>query len=224
MLGLFFWSCMFRRILLTYTKSDPDIDGPYVNQQFTPMNCSTIWGAAAPPSSPNPHSVPESGTESLAVAASSSLLLFERSPTGDWDSSTVLRRDTDVLALDWLSPTTIVLGERSGRIILYDTRAKGCSHILTNPFPISKLKRADDPTRLVCAGPQNSLFLYDIRSRNTFSKHAHGHYNDKFFNDQYPGVESRQKRKRMKFTAAANWYVPLVWQKSHDTCMPLPTG
>ncbi|KAL1602521.1 hypothetical protein SLS60_005937 [Paraconiothyrium brasiliense] len=187
--------------------SDPDIDGPYVNQQFTPKNCSTIWGAAAPLVPFASDSVPQSGTETLAVAASSSLLLFERSPAGEWSSSTALQRDTDILALDWLSPTTVVLGERSGKIFLYDTRSKGYSHILTNPFPISKLKRADDPTRLICAGVQDSLSLYDIRSRDTFSQHAQGHYSDKFFNDQYPGFHRRQKRKKMKHTAAANWYV-----------------
>ncbi|KAJ4348653.1 uncharacterized protein N0V89_010031 [Didymosphaeria variabile] len=195
---------------LCIAYNDPDIDGPYVNQQFTPKNCSTIWGAAAPTVPFAPNSIPQSGTESLAVAASSSLLLFERSPTGEWNSSTALQRDTDILALDWLSPTTIILGERSGKILLYDTRSKGHSHILTNPFPISKLKRADDPTRLICAGVQDSLFLYDIRSRDTFSQHAQGHYSDKFFNDQYPGFHRRQKRKKMKHTAAANWSQPIV--------------
>ncbi|KAF2443518.1 hypothetical protein P171DRAFT_415084 [Karstenula rhodostoma CBS 690.94] len=194
----------------TVYLSDPDIDGPYVNQQFTPKNCSTIWGAAAPPFSSSPDSVPQSGTESLAVAAASSLMLFERSPAGDWNSSIALNRNSDVLALDWLSPTTVVLGERSGKILLYDTRSRGSSHILTNPFPITNLKRADDPTRLVCAGVQNSLFLYDIRSRDTFSRHAQGHYNDKFFNDQYPGSENRHKRKKMKFTVAANWSQPIL--------------
>lgn len=138
------------------------------------------------------------------------MMLFERSPAGDWNSSTALHRDSDVLALDWLSPTTIALGERSGKIILYDTRSRGHSHILTNPFPITRLKRADDPTRLVCAGIQNSLFLYDIRSRDTFSKHSRGHYTDKFFNDQYPGTANRQTRKKMKYTVASNcWYVLL---------------
>lgn len=195
--------------MLILTKSDPEIDGPYVNQQFTPKNCSTIWNAAARPLTSSPNSVSESGTESLAVAAASSMVLFERSPAGDWNSSTVLRRESDILALDWLSPTTVVLGERRGKILLYDTRSGGYSHILTNPFPITKLRRADDPTRVVCAGLQNGLFVYDIRSRDTFSRQSQGHYNDKFFNDQYPGAENRQKRKKMKFTVASNWYVLL---------------
>ncbi|KAL5399901.1 hypothetical protein PMIN02_000236 [Paraphaeosphaeria minitans] len=194
----------------TVYLSDPDVDGPYVNQQFTPRSCSTIWGAAAPPVSASPGSVPRSGTESLAVAAASSLMLLERSPAGDWNSSIALQSDSDMLALDWLSPTTVVLGQRSGKILLYDTRSRGHSHILTNPFPITKLKRADDPTRLVCAGLQNGLFVYDIRSRDTFSKKARGHYNDKFFNDVYPGTENRHKRKKMKFTVAPNWSQPIL--------------
>jgi len=31
--------------------SDPERDGPYVGQQFTPKGCATIWGAAARPTS-----------------------------------------------------------------------------------------------------------------------------------------------------------------------------
>ncbi|KAF1979187.1 hypothetical protein BU23DRAFT_523792 [Bimuria novae-zelandiae CBS 107.79] len=190
--------------------SDPDIDGPYVNQQFTPKNCGTIWGAAAPPCAYSPDSIPQSGTESLAVAASSSLRLFNRSPAGDWDSSLALQTETDVLALDWLSPTTVVFGKRNGGIGLYDTRSRGSSHMMTHPFPITKLKRADDPTRLVCAGLQDSLFLYDIRSRNTFSRSEPGHYSDRFFNTQYPGPHNQKKRKTTKNTTAINWSQPIL--------------
>ncbi|KAJ4289579.1 hypothetical protein N0V90_010908 [Kalmusia sp. IMI 367209] len=194
----------------TYGSDRP----PVVYLQFTPKHCSTIWGAVPRPvsftSSIESNSVPARGTECLAVAASSYLLLFERSLSGDWDSSTALKTNTDILALDWLSPTTIVLGGRNGQIRLYDTRAKGSSHILTHPYPISKLKRADDPTRFVCAGVQDALFLYDIRSRATSSETNHGHYNDRFFNEQYPGPINKKKRLKMKHTTATRWSQPVV--------------
>lgn len=56
------------------------------------------------------------------------------------------------------------MGSRDGSIRLYDTRSRGSSHILTHSYPISKLKRAENDTRLVCSGLQDSLCLYDLRS------------------------------------------------------------
>lgn len=109
------------------------------------------------------------------------------------------------MALDWLSPTTVVLGGRNGQIRLFDTRAKGSSHILTHPQCVTKLRRADDQTRIVCAGLQDSLFLYDIRSRAQATKSYEGHYNDKYFNEQYPGPNKKRKRKEMKQVHSKDW-------------------
>lgn len=65
------------------------------------------------------------------------------------------------------------MGSRDGTIRLYDTRSRGSSHILTHPYPISKLKRAENDTRLVCSGLQDSLCLYDLRSpRQTSCSHT----------------------------------------------------
>ena len=60
------------------------------------------------------------------------------------------------------------MGSRDGSIRLYDTRSGGSSHILTHPYPISRIKRAEHDSRLVCSGLNDSLCLYDLRSpRNT---------------------------------------------------------
>ncbi len=150
--------------------SDPDRDGPYVGQLFTPKGCNGIWGAAARPLSFMPsqgltNSIAAASSENLAVGASNSLLLFTRSSTGSWDSTTAMPSlDSDILSLDWISYTTIALGCRDGKIHLYDTRSGGSSRILRHPYPISKIRRADDETRLICSGIQDSLCLYDIRS------------------------------------------------------------
>jgi hypothetical protein len=123
----------------TIVLSDPGRDGPYVGQQFTPQNCAAIWGAAARPTSfdhsPGLHNtVAASHVEHLAIAASRSMALFTRAQTGEWDTKTcVSSLETDVLAVDWISYTTVALGCRDGKIRLYDTRSGGSSHILTHP-------------------------------------------------------------------------------------------
>jgi WD40 repeat protein len=199
--------------------SDPERDGPYVGQQFTPKGCTAIWGAAArPPSfehSPSlNNTIAASHVEHLAVAASSSMLLFTRSQSGIWDSTTpVSSLETDVLALDWISYTTIALGCRDGKIRLYDTRSGGSSHILTHPHPVSKIKRADDATRLIVSGLQDSLFLYDIRSpRTSRSSNASNdrHYNKGFFENLYPGGRSYKKRRKMNHIAQRHWSQPVL--------------
>ncbi|KAF1938368.1 hypothetical protein EJ02DRAFT_457932 [Clathrospora elynae] len=203
--------------------SDPERDEPYVHQQFTPKECSAIWGAAARPTSfaPSPgleNTVAATYTEHLAVAASSSMLLFMRSQTGAWNAEMVVKSlDSDILALDWISYTTVVLGCRDGKIRLYDTRSGGSSHILTHPYPISKIKRADNETRLVCSGLQDSLFLYDIRSPRLSrgsasgpSSHDNHHYNEHYFKTLYPGNRDNKKRRKLNHKAFKNWSQPLL--------------
>lgn len=153
-----------------------------MGQKFTPRDCTAIWAASARPTSfttpPNiTPTIAASQTEHLAVAASSSLLLFTRSQFGSWDSTLALKPlSSDILALDWLSYTTLALGSRDGSIRLYDTRSGGSSHILSHPYPISKLKRADDASRLVCSGLEDSLCLYDLRSPRQLPKSSNYHY------------------------------------------------
>jgi hypothetical protein len=199
--------------------SDPERDGPYVGQQFTPKGCAAIWGAAARPTSfeHSPglnNTIAASHVEHLAVAASSSMLLFTRSQNGTWDSTTrVSSLETDVLALDWISYTTIALGCRDGKIRLHDTRSGGSSHILTHPHPISEIKRADDSTRLIVSGLHDSLFLYDIRSPriSDSSNPSHDqHYNKEYFENLYPGGRNYKKRRKMNHIAYRHWSQPIL--------------
>jgi hypothetical protein len=192
--------------------SDPDRDGPFINQQFTPKRTSTIWAAAARPTSfmASPNSIAATETENLAVAASSSLILFTRSPTGAWDSTTVLTASSDILTLDWLSPTVVTLGERSGRILLYDTRSRGSSHILSHPGPVVQVRRADDPTRILSAGLRDTLFLYDIRSPySTDSSNGSEGQNDEV---------ARKRRRKPSRHAARKWSQPVVTYRHHNEC------
>jgi WD40 repeat protein len=199
--------------------SDPERDGPYVGQQFTPKNCSAIWAAAARPTSFSSLSsgTPASNTEHLAVGASFSLLLFTRSATGTWDTSTPLSNlPSDVLALDWISHNTVALGCRDGSIRLYDARSGGSSHILTHPFPVSKIKRADDETRFVVSGLNDTLHLYDIRSPRVISaKDAKrtNHYDKEYLAHLYrPEGRHRlhKNRRMMTHLAVTKWSQPVL--------------
>ncbi|KAF2464628.1 uncharacterized protein BDR25DRAFT_296593 [Lindgomyces ingoldianus] len=144
--------------------SDPGRDSPGVAEQFTPRNISTIWTSAPRPSfSISDNSVPENALEYVAAGASQSLMLFTRRSLGTWTPSTPLKLSTDIQALTWLSPNVLALGCRDTAIHIYDLRSRGSSHILTHTSPISCLRPADDFTRLVCSGLNDTLMLYDMR-------------------------------------------------------------
>ena len=146
------------------------------------------------------------------------MLLFTRSQGGAWDSQAVVKSlESDLLALEWISYTTVALGCRDGTIRLYDTRSGGSSHVLTHPAPISKLKRADDETRIICSGLNDTLFLYDIRSprlsrnssRKTFNYDNH-HYNEEYFKNLYPTHRDSHKRRKLNHKAFKNWSQPVM--------------
>ena len=205
--------------------SDPERDGPHISQVFTPKSCATIWTSAARPASfssslpqSQSNTVPASEAEHLAVSAQQSLLLFTRSTSGSWESRiAVPSLHADILALEWLNHNTIALGCRNGKIHLYDARSGGNSHILTHPYPISKLKRADDATRIVCSGLQNTLFLYDIRNprlspaanKERFNTKDH-HYSEAYFKTLYPGNRDHKKRRKLNHTAFMKWSQPVL--------------
>jgi len=190
--------------------SDPERDGPYVGQQFTPKGCIGIYASAARPHSSTRGHSNESAAEMVAVGASSSLLLFTRSWSGEWNTSTPLSNlSTDVLAVDWISQSTVALGCRDGTVRLYDSRSGGSSHILTHPFPVTKIKTADDPTRLIVSGLNDSLHLYDIRAPRLLPRKNHHHYNDEYFQNIYPGGRNVRKRRKMSNVASKNWSQPV---------------
>lgn len=202
--------------------SDPERDGPHISQQFTPKDCSAIWASAARPThfTPSPgltNSIAASHAEHLAVAASSSMLIFTRSQTGAWQSSVAVKpSSSDILALDWISYTTVALGSRNGKIRLYDTRSRGSSHVLTHPAPISKLKRADEQSRIVCSGLQDTLYLYDIRAprsscHNASADRTASHYNSAYFTALNPtGIHVNKKRRKALHHASTTWSQPLL--------------
>ncbi|CBX93590.1 hypothetical protein IAQ61_008332 [Plenodomus lingam] len=206
--------------------SDPGPDQQFADLQFTPRDCTTIWGVAARPTSntwESPHSITNSiaaaDIEHLAVAASNYLLMFSRDKSSAWHSESPLKGlSSPILSLDWISHSTVAMGCRDGKVLLHDIRSRGSSHILTHPQPVTKIKRADDPTRLICSGLQNSLYLYDIRSARPRSSHdkAHTHNPDSHYNKTYfstldaSGPARSKKKQKLDYNNAANWSQPLL--------------
>lgn len=161
--------------------TNPDRDGPYVGQLFTPKGVSTIWDATV-----RPHSFPYECTarsepmytEDVVVAASNKLIHFKRKDNGDWRDATIVKLDTDILAVEWISKTLIVFGCRNGSVYLHDASTNhDICRVLKRPYPITQIRRADVWHRFICAGPGDTLFLCDLkysheRAPSTFKRRA----------------------------------------------------
>ena len=82
--------------------------------------------------------------------------------------------DTDVLAVDWLAPAVALGGCRRGDVVLADRRLGGgdgsgpgterprAPAVLRCRGAVAHL-RAIDPWRLLAAGPEHNLHMYDLR-------------------------------------------------------------
>lgn len=74
-----------------------------------------------------------------------------------------LKTQSDVLALDWLSPRVLAAGLRDASIFLWDARSQGSAVRLRHNSTVSALRRADGESRIVVCGLSNSLAMYDLR-------------------------------------------------------------
>ncbi|KAF2711090.1 hypothetical protein K504DRAFT_466109 [Pleomassaria siparia CBS 279.74] len=209
--------------------TDPDRDGPYLGEMFTPRHCNTIWGTAARPASSSSlcsgNSNPATATEHIAVGASSSLVLLTRANGGIWETDTDKPRalDSDVLALEWLSDTTLSFGCRSGFVYLYDLRTKQKHRILKHPYPVSQLRRTDHETRIVCSGLQNSCVLYDMRmarAQYTARDRELISNSDPYSHTGYPS----RKRQRRAHPIAVSTSTQPVLEFQHDNADDLELG
>ncbi|KAI9852041.1 MAG: hypothetical protein M1838_002010 [Thelocarpon superellum] len=88
-------------------------------------------------------------------------------PLADWHTRS-LHTASDVLALDWLSATCLVAGQRNGCVDLFDTRVppalQSSNPVLAvrHPSAVAHVRVVRDQ-RLVVSGLKNSLCMYDLR-------------------------------------------------------------
>jgi hypothetical protein len=126
-----------------------------ISTLMRPLGVSTIWTA-----SPNPHCT--SINETVAVGTSNGLITLDNE-SGTWRCSPLVKTNSDVLALDWLSPTVLAAGLRDTSVMLYDSRNRDSIRRLRHTSPIVGLRRADHESRLVVCGLSNYLAMYDLR-------------------------------------------------------------
>ncbi|KAI8943361.1 hypothetical protein NX059_001376 [Plenodomus lindquistii] len=199
--------------------SDPVRGQIIVSQQYTPKDCSTIWDSA-PRREHFESSTSRVSTmiEQVAVATETSLLMFTRNLS--WDFKFALQNvESPLLSVDWLDYNTVAMGCRNGKVLLYDDRANGSSHILTHPNTVTKIKRADDRTRVICAGLNNTMHLYDIRmarptstrQQGSFNSTTTSHYNEAYFSNLEVSAPRRgKKRRRFDYANAQKWSQPVL--------------
>jgi WD40 repeat protein len=138
-----------------------------------PLGVNTIWTAL-----PNPYCT--ESNENVAVGTSNGLITLENA-SGTWRCSPLIETNSDVLALDWLSPTILAAGLRDASVMLYDSRSRDSIKRLRHGAPIIGLRRADHESRLVVCGITNCLAMYDLRMireaipANTVSRNSNHH-------------------------------------------------
>ncbi|KAF2197188.1 hypothetical protein GQ43DRAFT_484333 [Delitschia confertaspora ATCC 74209] len=172
--------------------SRPEHDGPGIAELFTIMNQS-IWAADPLPifSTRTLNSIPPTDTECIAFGMSTGFIILQGDPTGSMHEQNNPELATNIEALSWLSPHSLALGSRDGKIHIHDTRARGTTHILTHSTPVKQLRRTDDFTRVVCAGIDDTLVLYDMRMSRTSTKASLEHM-------------SKSSRKKSRYRSTPN--------------------
>lgn len=162
------------------------------NEQFVEysFDMPTISAASALPTfSQDPNFVPPAYTEMIALATGEGLRILSLCPDGDRHTTNKFTTSSDVQSLCWLAPNMLSFGCRDGRILVYDPRSNGCSHVLTHSTVVSRILPTDDFTRIVCAGVSDTLMLYDMRMSKHTSVSPHE-------------IQPSQKRRRFKENAS----------------------
>ncbi|ODH24189.1 hypothetical protein ACO22_05333 [Paracoccidioides brasiliensis] len=147
-----------------FNPSDPQPVTQYVVDAATTF-CypgSIVWCSAACPSS----------TESIFAAGKSNELLLVTGIESSWNiRSFKMSPCADVMAVEWLAPQVVVTGLKNSLVRLYDLRSRDTASRLQHPHGVYKIRKVDD-WRIVVAGAQKNLHMYDLRfTPNTISEY-----------------------------------------------------
>jgi WD40 repeat protein len=134
------------------------IDTP-CSQQLEPPTDTTIWCSAA---SPSPSL---KDPQYIALGMNKGIVLIDNDGkrSGTWMICHPSRWSSDVLTIDWMSPHVVTGGLRNGGIVLYDARSTSGIHRFTHSGPVVSLKTVEEGTRVVVAGMNNQMAMYDWR-------------------------------------------------------------
>ncbi|EEH43459.2 uncharacterized protein PADG_08384 [Paracoccidioides brasiliensis Pb18] len=147
-----------------FNPSDPQPVTQYVVDAATTF-CypgSIVWCSAACPSS----------TESIFAAGKSNELLLVTGIESSWNiRSFKMSPCADVMAVEWLAPQVVMTGLKNSLVRLYDLRSRDTASRLQHPHGVYKIRKVDD-WRIVVAGAQKNLHMYDLRfTPNTISEY-----------------------------------------------------
>lgn len=112
-----------------------------------------VWDSAA-----NPFS----GDGATFAAALSDKVVVYSDAEGFWDDRKLLDTKTDAVAVQWLGPSVLATGLRSGVVHLSDTRNGGSVARLRHSGAITGIRRVSAETLVIC-GMQDALAMYDLR-------------------------------------------------------------
>ncbi|TID20280.1 wd40 repeat-like-containing domain [Venturia nashicola] len=131
------------------------IDG-YSSVRLRTKQATTTWCSTSFPTSPalNP--------ETVAIGTDQGILCIDLRHS-EWKFREIYQCNSDVLALSWLSPTTVTGGLRTGGVVMYDIRARGGIQRFTHPSAVINIKSIDEGQRIVVAGMANEMCMYDLR-------------------------------------------------------------
>lgn len=146
--------------------STPQVDFEVVFQAHRNHRDSESFWSSAP--------LPGSDLDTtIAVGTDSSVRLYSSSNGAMWTHPQTVRIQEGAsvdaaLSLAWINRSTLAIGQRTGKITLWDTRtAHGASSKamrLQHPLSVNHLKIADaGANQLVAAGPLWSTCMYDLR-------------------------------------------------------------
>ncbi|KAI9713365.1 MAG: hypothetical protein M1812_006643 [Candelaria pacifica] len=99
----------------------------------------------------------------IAIGTSTGVLLLKETDN-NWTESRALKSNTDIFALEFLSPSTIAAGGRDSSIQLYDQRSSGKALRLRHPSSVTGIRQVDD-WRVVVCGLRGSMRMYDLRAQ-----------------------------------------------------------
>lgn len=140
------------------TLSNPQPDTAALNEStviYERRDEESIWTSSA-----NPFLC---ASESLFAVGMSSQVVLYAAGHSRWSDAQALRRlPGDAFSIDWLSASSLAVGQRGGYITLWDTRSDGSALRLRHPSNVTGL-RCVDANMLVACGIQDALAMYDLR-------------------------------------------------------------
>jgi len=182
-----------------------------ISTVLRPPDLTTIWTSA-----PNRYfsnhqgETPTEATSNMvAIGTSNGIISLTRS-WNSWESSTPLKTESDVLALDWLSPTVLAAGLRDASIFLWDARSQGSTLRLRHSSAVSALRRADSESRIVVCGLANSLAMYDLRMVREAVAGGESGTPTKQGNHPEPAPKRKKKRKSRQGGSARPVSAPML--------------